>query len=116
MNNDDKIYVPDIVSTNCAYMQSNNVLRVYEHEPQAGQTVSYIDYFVDNHYLYRTGSTSFSAYSTFPQCIAFENTTQDFFYRTDFDSILVIFLILSIFVVYLPLKLFSRLFGRWLKL
>ena len=112
----DKVYVPNYESNNCAYMQSNNVLRVYEEQPQANSTLSYIDYMVDNHYLYRTGTSVFTSYSTLPTCIDSQNITTNFYYRTDFDSILFIFAILFLFIIYIPLKLLSRLFGRWFKL
>lgn len=114
--NNDKIFVPNYDSSNCAYMYSNNVLRVYEEQPRANSTISYTDYMVDNHYLFRNGTTSFTSYTTLPTCLNSSNITTDFYYRTDFDSILIIFLILSIFIIFIPLKLLSRLFGRWFKL
>lgn len=114
MNN--LIYVPDYESTNCAYMYSNNVLRVYDEQPRYNSTITYTDYMVDNHYLYRNGSTTFSNYSTLPVCLDSSSLTTNMYYRTDFDNILVIFFILFIFIVYIPIKLFSRLFGRWFKL
>lgn len=41
--------------------------------------------------------------------------TSDFWFRNDLDSILFIFLVLSIFIVFIPYKIISRWFGRWLK-
>jgi len=114
--NNDKIYVPNYSASNCAYMYSNNTLRVYESQPQNNATIAYTDYFVDNHYLYRTGTTTFSSYTTLPTCLVSSNITSDFYYRTDFDSILFIFLVLFVFVILIPLKLLSRIFGRWFKL
>lgn len=112
----DKVYVPNYNDSNCAYMYSSDTLRVYESTPTYNSNVSYTDYFVNSHYLSRDGITNFSQYSTLPTCINSSDITTNFYYRNDFDSILIIFFILFIFIIYIPLKLLSRLFGRWFKL
>lgn len=48
--------------------------------------------------------------------IAYTNFTDDFYYRIDIANVLLIFLILFLFIIRLPFRLISRVFGRWLKL
>lgn len=107
------IYLP---TTNyaCFVVQDANTIRAYERQPQQGQTIDYTDYYVNSHYIFRNGSQQFTQYSTIPTCSG-ATFTDNVFYRNDFDQILVIFLILSIFCFYIPYRIFSRAFGRWLK-
>lgn len=41
--------------------------------------------------------------------------TSDYWYRLDIASILIIFTILFVFIIYMPYRIISRWFGRWLK-
>lgn len=66
----------------------------------------------DNDYLQSdVYSCSLNSNST----ISYNNFTSDFWYRKDLSSILVIFLVLFIFTMYMPYRIISRWFGRWLK-
>ena len=110
------IYVPsDNVYDKCYVVQSEGVIRGYDRQPSYNTNYNYRDYYIKSDYIYRDGSGQWSNYSTLPICLASDIITNDFYYRNDFDSICIIFLVFSIFVVYLPYKIFSRLFGRWLK-
>lgn len=102
------IYVPDLTSYKCFYIQSEGVIRAYEEIPTNNTSVNYRDYYINSNYIYKDGIQSFSNYSTLPICLEKSNLTTEYFYRNDFDSILIIFLIVCIFAFYLPLKLFSR--------
>ena len=104
------IYVPDYLPGNCAYMQSNNILRVYETTPTNGSTVSYRDYMVDNHYLYRDGVTTFSQYSTLPTCLNSSDITTFYGYRTDIADILITFIIIVGFIFFFISRLWKALF------
>lgn len=104
------IYVPDYESGNCAYMYSNNVLRVYESTPRQNTTISYVDYMVDNHYLFRNGETTFSSYSTLPTCLNSNVITTNFSYRTDLADILIIFFLIIGFVFFVISRLWRALF------
>lgn len=42
--------------------------------------------------------------------------SSDIYYRIDFVNIMIIFCIFAYFIIFLPYKIMSRLFGRWLKL
>lgn len=112
----DKVYVPNYESDNCAYMYSNNTLRVYDSVPRANTTIHYIDYMVDNHYLFREGSTTFSQYSTLPTCLDDSNITTNFGYRTDIADILLVFFLIVGFIYFCVSRLWRTLFkgGRLL--
>lgn len=43
------------------------------------------------------------------------NYSSEYYYHPRFDSILVIFFIITLVCIYFPYKIFSRAFGRWLK-
>lgn len=111
------IYVPnDLTYSSCYVVQNENVIRAYDTYPQYNTSYNYKDYYINSNYIYREGSGQWSNYSTLPVCLPSSDITNDFYYRNDFDSICIIFLIFSIFILYLPFKIFSRLFGRWFKL
>lgn len=109
------IYVPDInnISSKCAYMSSNNVLRVYDQIPNYNTNVTYTDYMVDNHYLYRTGTTQFTNYSTLPSCLDSSVLTNNWGYRTDLADILICLTILIGTIVFVFSKCLKLLFRGW---
>lgn len=112
-----KIYVPqDSTYNKCYVVQSEGVIRGYEEVPQVNRTINYRDYYINSSYIYRDSSQTFGTYSTPPTCLSSDVLTNDVYYRNDFDSILIIFIILSLFCFYFPFKIISRIFGRWLKL
>lgn len=104
------IYVPEYDNGNCAYMQSNNILRVYESRPINNSTISYRDYMVDNHYLYRDGVTTFSQYSTLPTCLSDDVITENYGYRTDIADILITFFLIVGFIYFVISRLWRALF------
>lgn len=106
------IYVPD-TSYACYVVRDETTIRAYEQMPQRNREVDYRDYFYNSNYLYQDGTQSFSNYSTLPVCLDSSLITNEVYYRNDFDSILIIFLIMCIFCFYLPLKIFVRLFRRF---
>jgi len=106
------IYVPDLENYKCYVVQSEGVLRGYEEIPQNNTTVNYRDFYINSNYIYKDSSQQFSTYTNLPTCLSTDVLTTDVYYRNDFDSILVIFLIMSIFCFYIPIKIFSKLFKR----
>lgn len=108
------IYVPSL-DYKCYVVQSENTIRAYEEMPQNNREVSYRDYYLKSNYIYRDGIQSFGSYTTLPACLEMSVLTDSFYYRNDFSSILIIFLIMFIFVIYFPYRVISRFFGRWLK-
>lgn len=111
------IYLPQSdIYNKCYVVQNENVIRAYDKIPTNNTDYNYRDYYFNSNYIYRDGSGTWSQYSSLPTCLDNNIITNDFYYRNDFDSILFIFLVFSIFIVYIPFKIFSRAFGRWLKL
>ena len=107
------IYVPEKESYDCYVVQSEGVIRAYEKTPKNNLTVNYRDYYIRSNYIYKDGSTSFSSYATLPVCLSSNDVTSNVYYRNDLDSILIIFFIMSIFIIYIPIKVFMRLFRRF---
>lgn len=107
------IYVPQKENYKCYVVQSEGVIRAYEKIPQNNITTDYRDYYIRSNYIYKDGVTTFSSYSTLPICLSDTELTSEVYYRNDFDSILIIFLIMCIFCFYIPIKIFTRLFRRF---
>lgn len=110
-----KVYVPSFTNNSCAHIQSSDVIRVYDSNPQYNSTIHYVDYYIKSSYISNDGYATFGNYSTLPTCINNADLTSDFYYRNDLSNILVIFFIILIVCFYFPFKIFSRMFGRWLK-
>lgn len=106
------IYVPDTKNYDCYVVQSEGVLRGYSEVPRNNTTISYRDFYINSNYIYKDGTTNFGSYSNLPICLSNDVITTNVFYRNDLDSILTVFLIMSIFCFLIPLKIFSRLFKR----
>lgn len=112
------IYLPDeINSAQCAYMYDKDTIRVYDSKPQINQDIDYTDYFINSHYLTRTGITRFGSYSTINyDCLPVDKFSMQFIYRNDLMEILAIALILIGCVWYLVSKMirsFTRGFRRY---
>lgn len=113
------IYLPiDKVSDyKCYSVYDKDTIRAYVQQPQLDSTSQYVDFFINSHYLQRTGTQSWGQWnSSLPVCLPSSSITNEVYYRNDFDSILIIFLVLFIFIIALPFKVMSRAFGRWLKI
>lgn len=110
------VKVSNIDDYACYTIYNENIIRAYVQTPQINRTTDYTDFFINSHYLSREGQTTWGSYSTYPNCINKDQLTNEFWYRNDLSDILISFMIMSIFIVYLPFKIFSRLFGRWLKI
>ena len=110
---DSLIYVPDTTTYNqCYVVTGDGVIRGYDTYPSYNTSYNYRDYYIKSNYIYRDGSGTWGNYSTLPVCLDSDIITNDFYYRNDFSQILTIFLIINIFAIYLPIKIFSKLFGR----
>lgn len=107
-----KIYAPNYNSNNCAVIQNNNTLRIYERKPTQNSNVNYTDYYYNSHYYYTTGTQNFSQYSIIPNCISNNDMTTEVYYRNDFVDILIMFYIFCIFCIYLPIRIYAKLFKR----
>lgn len=108
------MYVPNYESGNCAYLYNDNFIRVYETTPTYNSSINYTDYLITSHYISRTGTQTFTSYSTLPVCS--DNVSTNFYDRVDIFEIIIIFVIF-ISINYLMIsKLYKALFrGRALK-
>ncbi len=116
MNN---IYLPidNISNFACYSVFDKDTIRAYYTQPQLDSSSEYVDFYINSHYLQKTGTQSWGQWnSSLPTCLSTDKITNDVYYRNDFDSVLIIFLILFIFIIVLPYKIMSRAFGRWLKI
>ena len=108
--NEYHIYVPyDSNYDSCYVVQSDSVIRGYDRVPSYNSSYNYRDYYINSSYIYRDGTGQWNNYSTLPTCLDSSVITNDFYYRLDFANILIIFLIINIFGIYLPIKIFSKL-------
>lgn len=107
------IYVPDLTNYRCFVVRDSNTIRAYKNIPYNNSASEYRDYYINSNYLYQDGEQTFSQYTTLPVCLDNSKLTTEVYYRNDFDAILTIFLIMSIFCFYIPLKIFIRLFRRF---
>lgn len=107
------IYVPDKENYKCYIVQSEGVLRGYEEIPRYNATIQYRDFYIRSNYIYKDGEQSFGAYATIPTCLDNNDLTTEAYYRNDFSQILIIFAIMCIFCLYLPWRIFVRLFRRF---
>lgn len=104
------VYVPESnVYNKCYVVQNENVIRGYDRVPTNNTNYNYRDYYINSDYIYRDGNGNWSQYSTLPYCLDNNIITNDYYYRIDFPGILIIFLIVNIFSIYLPIKIFSKL-------
>ncbi len=111
----ENVFLPvDNISDYSCYSISANgeYIRAYKDIPRNNSSSSYVDYYINSHYLEVPGYQTWSQYSNLPVCMDSNVITNDFYYRNDFADILIILLILSIFCIYIPLKIFSKLFKR----
>ena len=107
------IYLPqDSTYNKCYVVQNEDVIRGYDVVPRNNISYNYRDYYINSDYIYKDGSGTWSQYTTLPVCLSSDVITNDYYYRTDFPSILVGFFVLSIFCLYIPIKLFSKIFRK----
>jgi len=106
------IYVPNKTDYKCFVVQNEEVIRAYEEMPTNNKNINYRDYYINASYIYKDGTQQFSTYTTLPVCLSSNEITTDFYYRNDLADILIIFTIICIFGIYIPLKIFSKLFKR----
>lgn len=102
------IYVPDVDSFEC-FVMYDGYIRAYPDLSDISSSVAYTDFLYNSNYYTRTGEEELSEY---PTCISSDQLSSNYYYRTDFDKILVIFLIFAFVIIYLPIKLIFTLFNR----
>ena len=109
------IYVPNNTTYNkCYVVQNEDVIRAYDTKPRYNTSYTYRDYYIHSDYIYKDGEGSWSQYSTLPICLSDSVVTHEVYYRIDFVNILIILFIMSFFLFGIPIKIFKRLFRRFL--
>jgi len=109
----DKIFLPlDNTYNKCYVVQNEEVIRGYDREPSYNSTYNYRDYYINSNYIFRDGSGTWGQYSNLPICLDNTLITNDFYYRSDFPGIALMFLVINIFAIYLPIKIFSKIFRK----
>lgn len=104
-----KIYLPtDLLNNNCKVIY-NDYIRVYTNSNYTQWT----DVYFRNDYMLKNGTTNYSQNIT---CDNLNTYTDDFYYRYDFDKIIIIFFIMIIITIYFPYRLISRILGKWGKI
>lgn len=103
-----KIYLPtDLVDNSCKVV-NNDYIRVYTNS----NYTNWVDVFFKSGYYLKSGQ---STYSNIPSCDNLNTFTDNILYRYDSSSSFLMFFIIAIVLFYFPFKIFSRAFGRWLK-
>lgn len=111
------VYVPYDNKTDykCYTIFDSNTIRAYKNEPQINSNNDYVDFYFNSHYISKIGTQFIESTQELPNCIASDNITNDYWYRLDLAHIIVI-VSFFIFFICLTIKVFSRMFGRWLKI
>lgn len=112
-----KTYLPsELINNNYSYYVNDNEIVVNMHTNcTQGMGTNYCDCVIvypNNDYI-TTNNYRCVEYSS--TNISVDSFTDDIYYRLDLWKILIIFVVLFIFIVYIPYRIISRLFGRWLK-
>lgn len=111
----DNIYLPidNVNDFACYSIYDKDTVRAYRSQPQLDSSSEYVDFYINSHYLQKTGIQSWGQWnSSLPTCLSADTITNDYYYRNDFPDILLIFIIFAIIGIYLPFKLISRIFRK----
>lgn len=115
----ENIYLP-INSVNdfaCYSVYDKDTIRAYRTMPTINGSSNYVDFYINSHYLQSEGTQTWGQWTNYlPTCISTSSITTDYYYRTDMPEILTMVIIIALCVIYLPYKIISRLFGRYLQL
>ena len=106
-----RLYIPDSLSldnVSCVYLESDDSI-IIQYNDNSYYKITYNNLLSD--YVVEQVS-----YSNFDVSCYNLDLTHDTFYRKDISVIFVVVFIFTIICLYLPFRVFSRAFGRWLKL
>lgn len=108
-------YLPSqYINSSYHYTISNDSIRIYTNNNCYTQ---YNSTYCDCLYVYPridyiNSETTSCNVSNLNNTISSTSFTDNYYYRIDFSNILVMFLIMSIFIIYIPLKIFSKIFRK----
>ena len=111
-----KYYLPveSINDYSCYVVYDSNTIRAYYNQPTLGTNL-YTDFYVNSHYMQKEGSQDISSTIELPVCLSSDNITNDYYYRNDISHILI-FVSFVLFFIFLAIRIFSRIFGKWMNL
>ena len=110
------VYLPidNVNDFACYSVLDKDTIRAYSSRPQINTSSNYVDFYINSHYLEKEGTQTWGSHVAYlPECISSDAITTDFYYRNDMSQILIMFIILCIFIFYIPIKVFLRLFRRF---
>ena len=100
-----KIYLPtEYVNSPCKVI-NNGYIRAYTNS----SLTEYVDIYLNQDYMLKQGTYSYG-YSG--QCDTINSYTNNFYYRTDFPDILLMFSIFVLFGIYLPFRIIRRFYKK----
>lgn len=100
-----KIYLPsEYVNSPCKVI-NNGYIRAYTNS----SLTDYVDIYLNQDYMLKQGTYSYG-YSG--QCDTINTYTDNFYYRTDFPDILLMFSIFVLFGIYLPFRIIRRFYKK----
>ena len=112
-----KTYLPnELINSNWGYELNEYYFTIHTNENcYQNYNTWYCDCIRVYHDLDYQYSNRFICSNNYSVSIPYSNLTSDFWYRKDISNSLIIFLVLFLFGIYLPYRIISRIFGRWLK-
>lgn len=105
--------VKNIDDFKCYSVVDKDTIRAYYSTPALNSSSEYVDFYINSHYLQKSGYQSWGNYNNLPVCIQSDKLTTDFYYRNDLPDILFILIVFLFIIVFLPYKIVFRSFGRW---
>ena len=100
-----KIYLPtEYVNSPCKVI-NNGYIRVYTNS----SLTNYVDIYINQDYMIREG---YNSYGYSGQCDTINTYNDNFYYRTDFPDILLMFTIFVLFGMYLPFRIIRRFYKK----
>ena len=100
-----KIYLPsEYIDSPCKVI-NNGYIRAYTNS----SLTEYVDIYLNQDYMLKEGTYSYG-YSG--QCDTINTYTDNFYYRTDFPDILLMFTIFVLFGIYLPFRIIRRFYKK----
>ena len=103
------IYVPNLSDYSCVVVIDKDTIRAYKNTPELNSNVNYDDIYINSHYIHNSGT---ELITTEPICMTNDVLTDEVYYRNDFPSILLTFVLLAFICFYLPTRLLFKLFRK----
>ena len=111
------IYLPvdNVIDFSCYSVRDKDTIRAYKVKPALDSNSDYVDFYINSHYLQRSGIESWGQWSSnLPVCLPNSSITNKIEYRTDYLESILLFVLILFILFWLPLKLtFLRFFRRF---